>query len=377
MPGERAFEVIIVGGGIAGASLAYFLSERGMTDILLLEREPQPGYHATGRSAASLVEWDPIPALQQLKTQSAPFLRSPPVGFSEHPLLDPTGILVLFQEPLWGAVCQLIPLLEAQGTVAQVLAPPAIVKRFPVISPEHFDGGVLLPEDGRLDVHGLLWSYLRHTAERGAQRRCGIEVLGVLVQGGCCHGVVTNAGEFHARWVVNAAGAWAGKIGASAGAGPIPLTPHRRTIVTFGAPDGFDVSHWPLIANESHHLYFAPESGGLLASPMDEDPTEPCDAQPDELRVAEAIDRLAMLAPGLVPKTLRRKWAGLRTFASDRVHVVGEDPRVKGFFWLAGQGGCGIETSPAVGRIAADLLLDGRTANDVAAVLTPKRFEPA
>jgi D-arginine dehydrogenase len=371
---RRHFEVIIVGGGIAGASLAYFLGERGMGDVLLLEREEQPGYHSTGRSAAVLVEWDAIAALQELKALGGAFLRHPPVGFSEQPLLHSTGILVTFQEPAWGAVRNVVPLLTQRGTAAHILSPSEVLQRVPVLTPAHFDGGVLLPADGHIDVHELLWSYLRGAARRGGQRRCGVEVTGVRVDGGRCRGVVTTAGEFDAHWIVNAAGAWAGLIAQLAGAAPIPITPHRRTIITFAAPDGLDVSGWPLVTNESHHLYFAPESGGLFASPMDESPMAPCDAQPDEFIVAETIDRLARLAPALVPKTIRRKWSGLRSFAPDRILVVGEDPRVKGFFWLAGQGGCGIETSPAVGQIAADLLLDGDTHHYDAAVLSPRRF---
>lgn len=371
---QRDFEVIIVGSGIAGAALAYFLSQRGMTDVLLLEREAHPGYHATGRSAAVLVEWDAIAALQELKIQGGTFLRHPPPGFSEQPILHPTGILIMFQEPAWSAVRTLVPLLCERGTAAQVLSHAEVLARFPVLTPSYFDGAVLLPEDGHIDVHELLWSYLRHAGQRGVQRRCGVEVTGVRVAGGRCNGVVTTDGEFGSRWVVNAAGAWASRVGTLAGAVPIPITPHRRTIITFAAPDGLDVSHWPLVTNESHHLYFAPESGGLFASPMDEHPMEPCDAQPDELVVAATIDRLARLAPPLVPKSIRRKWSGLRSFAPDRVLVVGEDPHVKGFFWLAGQGGCGIETSPAVGQIAADVLLDGCTERFDAALLSPQRF---
>jgi glycine/D-amino acid oxidase-like deaminating enzyme len=184
--------------------------------------------------------------------------------------------------------------------------------------------------------------------------------------------VVTAEGEIHARWVVNAAGAWAGKLAALAGAAPIALVPHRRTIVTFAAP--VDVRGWPMVHSDDDRLYFAPESGGLLLSPMDEDPMEPCDARPDDEVIARGFARLAGLAPSLVPQTLRRKWSGLRTFAPDRVPVVGEDPRVRGFFWLAGQGGCGIETSGALGPIAADLLVEGTTERFDARALSPARF---
>lgn len=374
MTDRRRYEVIIAGGGIAGASLAHFLAERGLTDILLLEREEQPGYHATGRSAATVVEWDLIAALQELKTLGAAFLRTPPAGFSEHQLLDQAGILVTFQEPVWSAVQQVLPTLESRGATVRVLSQAEALDIVPVLAPEHFDGAVFLPEDGFVDVHELLWSYLRHAGRRGAERRCGVEVQGIRVDKGRVRGVATSAGEFETSWVVNAAGAWAGRIGALAGARPIALTPMRRTMITFAAPEGLNVSRWPLVHDEWHHLYFGPESGGLKACPMDEDPMEPCDARPDELVIAETVERVAKLAPRLRPKTLRRCWAGLRTFAPDRVLVVGEDPLVHGFFWLAGQGGCGIETSPAVGQIAADLLIDGRTGRFDAALLSPARF---
>jgi D-arginine dehydrogenase len=374
MPPASRFDVVIIGGGIAGASLAYFLSQRGMTDVLLVEQEAQPGFHATGRSAASVVEWDPVPALQELKVQGAAFLRHPPADFSEHSLILRAGILVAFQEPLWSAARAAASLLADRGTVVRLLSRAECVDTVPVLSPDYVDGGVLLPEDGRVDVHQLLWSYLRHALHRGVQCRWGVTVTGIRVDGGRCRAVATSAGEFETTWIVNASGAWAAKVGALAQATRVPLTPHRRTIVTFAAPDGVDARDWPLVHSESQRLYFAPESGGLLACPMDEDPMEPCNAQPSEVVVAQAIERLQRIAPRLVPKTLRRSWAGLRTFVPDRVLVVGEDPRVRGFFWLAGQGGCGIETSGAVGQIAADLLLDGHTGRFDAAILSPARF---
>ncbi len=372
-PGQR-FDVVIIGGGIAGASLAYFLTRRGVTDVVLLEQESQPGFHATGRSAASVVEWDPVPALQELKVQGAAFLRDPPADFSEHSLIKATGILVTCQEPLWSAARAAAATSADRGTVVRILSPAECVDLVPVLSPAYVDGGVLLPEDGRIDVHQLLWSYLRHAMHAGVHCRWGVTVEGIRVEGGRSRAVVTSAGELEATWVVNAAGAWAAGVGMLAQATPVPLTPHRRTIVTFAAPEDVAVRDWPLVHNESQRLYFAPESGGLLACPMDEEPMEPCNAQPSELVVAQAIERLGRVAPRLVPQTLRRTWAGLRTFVPDRALVVGEDPRVRGFFWLAGQGGCGIETSGAVGQIAADLLIEGRTERFDAAILSPARF---
>jgi len=368
------YEVIIVGCGIAGASLAYFLSRRGLTDVVILEREEQPGYHSTGRSAAVLVELDFIPSVLQLAILGAGFLRNPPDGFSQGPLLEQSGIMAMFQGPDWGLIEEVAPAFRQMGVSLELLTPSRVVERIPVVSGDHFDGAVFLPEDGHIDVHELLWSYIRHARHEGAELRCGVEVRDIRVERGRCCGVTTNQGEFTGRWVVNAAGAWAGMIGKHAGATRIDLTPCRRTVAAFAAPDGLDVAGWPLVADYTHKLYFAPESRGLLASPMDEDPVEPCDAHPDELVIAQTIDRLETVAPSLVPRSLRRTWAGLRTFAPDQSYIIGEDPSLEGFFWLAGQGGSGIETSPAVGQIAAELLTDDHTDLVDAESFSPARF---
>jgi len=370
----KSFEVIIVGCGIAGASLAYFLSRRGLNDIIILEREEQPGYHSTGRSAAVLIELDFVPSVLQLTILAADFLRNPPEGFSQSPLLERAGIMVMFQGDDWSMIEGIAPTFRQMGVSLELLKPSQVVERFPVISNAHFDGAVFLPEDGHIDVHELLWSYIRHARHEGVELRCGVEVHGIRVERGRCRGVMTNEGEFTGRWVVNAAGAWAGIIGQLGGATQIELTPYRRTVATFAAPDGLDVTRWPLVSNYTHKLFFKPESRGLLACPMDEDPVEPCDARPDELVIAQTIDRLETLAPRLTPKSLRQKWAGLRTFAQDQSYIIGEDPSVKGFFWVAGQGGSGIETSPAAGQVAAELLIDGRTGLIDANLVSPARF---
>ena len=371
---KSRFEVIIVGAGVAGVSLAYFLTERGVTDIVILEREEQPAYHASGRSAAVLVELDTIPALHQLKVRSAGFFREPPSGFSENPLLDRSGALLLLGGGMWETLVQIAPSLEGMGTRLELLSPAETVARVPVLSEGDFDGAALLPEDGQMDVHELLQSYTRHAKKRGVVQQLSTEVEAVLVERGRCIGVKTRAGALYARWVVNAAGAWAGTVGRLAGAERISLVPHRRTVVTFPVPEEVDVRGWPLVQSEMHRLYFRPESGGLLLlCPMDEEPMEPCDARADDLVVAEGIDRLTRIAPRLAPRTIHRSWAGLRTFAADRVPVVGEDPRLPGFFWLAGQGGCGIETSPIMGQVAADLIVSGKTDRFDARLLSPSR----
>jgi D-arginine dehydrogenase len=374
MAEKSGFDAIIIGCGIAGASLAYFLAERGMKDILILEREEQPGYHATGRSAAVLVEFDLVPSVQRLKILGAQFLRNPPEEFSENPLLRASGILVMAKGALWESAQQIAPGLRQEGVVLDLLSQEETLSIVPVVSPANFDGALFFPEDGHLDVHELLWSYLRNSRRRGTTLRSREEVKTLKVGRGRCEGVITSAGEYHAKWVIDAAGAWAGEVRKWAGPSSVQLTPYRRTIITFAAPKGLEVKTWPLAADLSHEFYFSPESGGLLASPMDEEPMEPCDARPDDLAVAETIERLKRLTPRLVPKSIIRKWAGLRTFAHDQAMVIGEDPALKGFFWLAGQGGAGIETSAVVGQIASDLILEGQTALMDVRAISPRRF---
>ncbi len=377
MPERSDFEVVIVGGGIAGASLAYFLAERGVTDLALLERESQHGYHSTGRSAATLVESDPIAPVQQLKAMGGRFLRNPPEGFAENALLNPCPVMLLYRRGNQSQFEAKIAGLRRDHIGFQVLSASEAIAQVPALALEDADRAVVLSDDGRIDVHELLTSYLRHARSHGATIRTSSEVRELVVENGRCVGVVTDAGTLTARWVVDAAGAWAGQIAKLAGAADIPLEPRRRTIVTFAPPSNLSVSGWPFLISEADQIYFAPESGGLLLSPMDQEPIEPCDVQPDDEVIAAAIERLRGLAPSLVPTSLKRKWSGLRTFSPDAIPVVGEDPRIKGFFWLAGQQGFGIESSPAIGQIAADLIARGTTDRFDASILSPARFTAA
>ncbi len=368
-------DVIIIGAGIAGASVAYFLARAGVSDVLLLEREEQPGYHTTGRSAALFLEHSTDQVARRLLTEAAPFVRRPPDGFPEE-LVDAVGVLLLAGGEDWdtlrgragamadeGIANRLVTLAEMKALVPVLDPPPGLV-----------DGGMLVPDSGHLDVHGLHWGYLGQARRQGCELRCDAEVTGVIVEGGRCVGVETRAGQAYADVVVNAAGAWVQTVGQLAEALPLTFSPLRRTIITFDEPAGLDCGRWPMVDHEGYAVYFKPESGGLLASPMDETPSAPCDARPDELDVATAVDRLQTLAPSLAPRALRRRWAGLRTFSPDRLPVIGPDPRVDGFFWMAGQGGWGIEMSPATGRLAAELIDHGSSTVAGADALRPARF---
>jgi D-arginine dehydrogenase len=372
---ESPIDVLIIGAGIAGASLAYFLSARGSSDVLVIERESQPGYHATGRSAATLVELDPVPTVQQLKILGGGFLREPPAGFTENPVLERCGVLMLLHEPQWSMRKNAAAADSANEPRLELMKPGEVNRRLGgVLQEGEFAGAAFLPDDGFIDIHELLTSYMRHAKRAGVEFRFGVEVTGISRERGEHLAVTTTGGVLRARRVVNAAGAWVGDIARRAGASAIEFRPMRRSIAILPAPASIDVRRWPMVVSEPHSVYFRPESGGLLFCPMDEVAMTPCDATPDEVTIAAGLERLRALAPALVPRTLGRRWGGLRTFAPDRVPVVGDDPALEGFFWLAGQGGCGIETSPALGQIAADLIVSGESNRFDVAALSPARF---
>jgi D-arginine dehydrogenase len=371
---ESPIDVLIIGAGIAGASLAYFLSARGSSDVLVIERESQPGYHATGRRAATLVELDPVPTVQQLKILGGGFLREPPAGFAENPVLERCGVLMLLHEPQWSMRKNAAAADSANEPRLELMKPGEVNRRLGgVLQEGEFAGAAFLPDDGFIDIHELLTSYMRHAKRAGVEFRFSVEVTGISRERGEHLAVTTTGGVLRARRVVNAAGAWVGDIARRAGASAIEFRPMRRSIAILPAPASIDVRRWRMVVSEPHSIYFRPESGGLLFCPMDEAAMAPCDATPDEVIIAAGLES-CVPAPALVPRTLGRRWGGLRTFAPDRVPVVGDDPALEGFFWLAGQGGCGIETSPALGQIAADLIVSGESNRFDVAALSPARF---
>lgn len=371
-----AYEVVIVGGGIAGAATAWFLTRAGIRDILILERESQLAVHSTGRSAASISAYDENETVLDLKIAGSRFWRDPPAGFSEEPPLLPVGVLSLFEAADFERNQRRAPELRARGLEFEFLTPEQCRATVPALTFETLAGGIHVPHDGRLDVHGILQSYLRHARAAGAELVMGADVRGILRDADRVVGVELAQGEVRARTVVNAAGAWAATLGAMAEALPIALQPMRRSLFTFPGPADTAFEQWPMVWSDPHDVYFVPEAGEMMLSPMDQVPMEPCDPSPDDETIAAAIERLAALAPSLVPRALRSRWAGLRTFAPDGAPVVGHDPQRPGFFWVAGMGGAGIETSPAYGSVAADLLLDRTPQFPSAERLRPERFLP-
>ena len=351
MAAAESFDFIIVGAGIAGAAAGYFLSRQA--SILLIERESQPGYHATGRSAAIYSETYGNAPVRALTTGSRDFLWSPPPGFAEHPVLTPRGTLIAGGESQREAVERAFE--ESRRLVPSLrrLEQKEILERVPVLRPAQAVAGLLEPNAADIDVHALHQGYLRGIRAKGGRLVCDAEVLDATPAGGNWR-LVTRAGTFAAPVVINAAGAWADDFAALAGAAPIGLVPKRRTVITFEAPAGLAIAAWPQLVDADERFYFKPDAGRILATPADETPSPPCDAQPEEMDVALCIERIEA-ATRLKVTRLHRKWAGLRSFVADRTPVVGFDPVRPGFFWLAGQGGYGMQTSAAMGRTVAAL----------------------
>lgn len=360
-------DVVIVGGGIAGTAAAYFLARRGVRDVVVLERESRLGFHSTTRAAGVIYEYEPDLAIQQLIAQGGQFFRAPPPGFAAAPVLDPTGILELLDEGDVAEAEALIPAMRTHGTAVELVTAARARELAPPLTIEGFAAAVHLPEDGRLAIDRILGGY----ASAG-RIRLGAEVSEVIVEGDRCRGVVVGGEALRARVVVNAAGAWATALAALAGAIEIPMQPLRRTIAV--VEHDVAAGRWPLVYYAAHQAYMAPEGPGVMVSPLDEDPVPPCDAQPDPAVVQTALDRLAGLAQSWSGARLHSCRAGLRTFAADRRFVIGADPHLRGFVWLAGLGGWGIETSPAYGRIVTEIITEGETAHPGAGAFAPARF---
>jgi D-arginine dehydrogenase len=382
MAGVREFDFIVIGAGIAGASAGYELAapahgkERAGGRVALLEREDQPGYHATGRSAAFYIQSYGNAVIRALTVGSWEFFTGPPEGFTDGPLLTERGALFVGRPDQIGELDDLIAETRPLAPHLQRLDAAAARALVPILRPSALGGAVLDSKAMEIDVNRLHQGYLRGLKARGGEVVTRAEVRG-LRPGPAGWLVETKAGDFTAPVVVNAGGAWCDEIAGLAGAKPVGLEPKRRTVITFDAPAGLDTRDWPLATGVAEDFYFKPESGRLMGSPADETPMPPCDVQPDELDIAVAVDRI-QTATTLEIRRIGNTWAGLRTFAPDKTMVAGFDPARGGFFWLAGQGGYGIQTAPAMGRLTAALATGAPVPEDLAALgVTAEAVSPA
>jgi len=337
-------DIAIIGAGMAGASLAAEIGDAAR--VILIEAEPQPGYHSTGRSAAFWSESYGGPDIQPLTTASHAYL-------DDNGFLHDRGAVHLVGRTGEAA---LTALLHDHGEVVRFerLDAKGVAALIPGLRSGE-GGGVAEPSCRDIDVAGLHAHYLGRAKRAGAVLLVDARVRAVIRDGEAWR-IETDAGAVVAPLVVNAAGAWAGEVATLAGAAPIPITPHRRTVVQLQVDPPASPA-MPLVMDVQGKFYFKPEAGGRIwLSPHDETPTAACDAAPEELDIAIAIDRLEQVVDWRIVRR-ERAWAGLRSFAPDRLPIYGYDAHAPGFFWFAGQGGFGIQTAPAAAMIGAALLL--------------------
>ncbi|NIR30398.1 MAG: FAD-binding oxidoreductase [Gammaproteobacteria bacterium] len=367
-------DFLIVGAGMAGASAGYELAGHGR--VILLEREEAPGYHSTGRSAAQFLESYGNAAVRRLTHASRAFFEHPPGGFAEHALLTPRGALFVAREEQRETLEATLAEVQALVGTARELDAIQAIERVPVLRRDYVAAAFYEPDSMDMDVAAIHQGYLKGLRRRGGRVVTDAEV-GRLSRVGQAWEVQTRNGRFSAPIVINAAGAWCDEIARLAGVPPLGLTPKRRTAITFDPPSGVDITRWPLVIDVDETFYFKPEAGRILASPADETPVAACDVQPEELDIAVTVDRLEK-ATTLSVRRIAHKWAGLRTFSPDKTPVVGMEEAAPGFVWLAGQGGYGITTAPALARATSALLVEGRLPEDLVSLgLTREALAPS
>jgi D-arginine dehydrogenase len=363
-------DVVVIGGGIAGIAAAAELAVAG-AEVVLLEAENQLAYHTTGRSAALYFESYGHPTVRALSRASRRYFEDPPAGTTDAPLLSPRGAMVVAPPDQVDLLCRQIDEAREHGTTVRRLTPEEAIELVPALRVEEIAMASYEADAADMDVAAIHQSFVRTFRRHGGTIVTGARVTGLSRADSWT--ITTGSGDrYDAGVVVNAAGAWCDIVGGLFGALPLGLVPKRRTAFMIGAPPGS--AHWPLTVDAAHTFYFKPDGSQLLCSPADETPTEPCDARPEEIDIALAIERINHMTT-LGVRSVRSSWAGLRSFVPDGGMVIGFDPDVDGFFWLAGQGGTGIQTSPAAGALVADLIggADPRSGVD-AALFAPSRL---
>jgi D-arginine dehydrogenase len=367
-------DILVIGAGIAGASVAAHLAES--RDVILVEGEERPGFHSTGRSAALFTEIYGNATIRALTRASRKFLFEPPAEFTEGALTRPRRCLYIATAAQTAALAAFRALPDVAPATRTVGLDEAHAL-CPILRRDYVAAALLEPDCADIDVHGLHQGYLRWFKRRNGRLITRSPVHSLAYANG--HWQVRAGNEnLTASLIINAAGAWADELASMAGIDPLGLTPCRRTAMLVDAPAGMSISGWPFVNDIDEKFYFRPDAGSLFLSPADETPTVPADAQPEEWDIAAAVDRIEQ-ATTLQVRRLKAKWAGLRTFARDRTPVVGFSAAAPAFFWLAGQGGYGIQTAPALARAAASLVLRSALPADLSAeldleALSPHRF---
>lgn len=355
-------DILIVGGGMAGFSLAAGLA--GAASVLLIEQEDQPGYHASGRSVAFWEESYGGPGVQPLTSASGPLLAAPDPAFSEESFLGPRSAYHIGRIGEDALLEDMLADFAASGVPLTPVKRETMLRDVPGLRPE-WTLGVAEPSCRDIDVAGLLAAYRRAARRAGVREQLATQLLSAERRGAGWR-AQTSAGPVDCGMIVNAGGAWADDVALRCGLGGLGVTPFRRTVVQLRCPEA--PAHFPLVAALDGSFYFKSEGAGRLwLSPHDETPDEARDVWPEDLDVAVAIDRFTQVVDWRI-EAVEHKWAGLRSFAPDRLPIYGFDPRAPGFFWFAGQGGFGIQTAPAAALIGAALALSEAMPAAVAAI---------
>lgn len=358
-------DFIIIGAGIAGASVAYELSKFGK--VIVLERESQPGYHTTGRSAAVLetTYGQGDPAIYALTKTSSIFLENPPSGFTDAELLNWRGELYIAPKDDRDKVIERYEKLIKMTDDVKLVNREEIRKLVPIINDNYSDLGLYLENElADIDVHALHEGYIKGAKSRGTEFINKAEVLKISKTNEMWS-IETNVGSFSAPIIVNAAGSWVDEIAKMANVKEIGIRPQRRTMVVVDAPDGInDIDNWPMVVELVDTFYFKTDAGKIIISPCDKTLSEPCDAQPEEIDVAYAAHYFQECTDIEIRK-VEQKWAGLRNGTKDKYPALGFAPDADGFFWFAGQEGIGIMTSPAMSRIAASIIMGEEIPKDI------------
>lgn len=345
-------DFLVIGGGIAGASTGYFLSRHG--NVVVLERESQAGYHSTGRSAAVYTVAYGSPQVRALTAASRAFFDMPPQGFAEHPILTSRGEMTVDFEGDHDELCRQFDTARANVPEMRLLDADEACAIVPVLRREKVHGAMLDPSAADIDTDGLLQGYLRGIRHNGGSLHLDSEALAIERVGEAWQ-VHCAQQSYRAPVLINAAGGWCDKVAELAGVAPLGLQPKRRTAFLFSPPEGIDTRRWPVLVSLDESFYFKPDAGMLLGSPANADPVQPHDVQPEELDVALGIQQIE-LHTTLTIHHPSHIWAGLRSFFADSELVSGFDPSIPGFYWVAGQGGFGIQTSAAMGEASAALI---------------------
>jgi len=346
-------DFLILGAGIAGASTGYFLAPHSR--CMMLERESQPGYHSTGRSAAQFIASYGPPQVRALSRASEAFFQQPPSGFADAPLLTPRGLLTVGGDAELHHLKDAWAVLKTFSPRGRWLSRDEARTMVPALRSEKVSAAIYEPDSFDMDVHAIHQGYLRGFKRAGGELVTDAEVVGIERAGDLWHVRTAAGSKYAARVLINAAGAWCDVMAGMAGVAPIGLVPKRRTAFTFASPVGTHTAQWPLLLAADESFYMKPDAGALLASPVNEDPTHPQDVQPEELDIAlglHAVETWTTLKPRPT-----HAWAGLRSFVADGELVGGFDAHAPGFFWCAAQGGYGIQTSAAMGEACAALAL--------------------